>query len=172
MIISKVNLQEVRRIIQRQFRIHDSKCYANSVLHQTTVNPENVFVADILPFDREKTFPLYMTGADVFEVDHGYKHCEKGDAVKVERDGKWSVFMPPVVEKFGPYLIIVAGLYAFYGQVDEGFAPHVLVVDNVTRELPPHPYLPERMPQHSYDYQYITMTRRDHGESRHFLSSL
>lgn len=171
MIISKVDNQEVRRTIQRQCKIHESKCFASAVIRLEKVDTKQVYIADDIHFDRNKQYPLYLTGADVFEVDYGRKHTVKGEAVAIDHDGKHTVFFPPVLEKYGPYLILVAGLYAYYGQIDEGETPYVLIVDSVSRELPPHPYIPEMMPKHSYDFQFIMLTRRNHGESRHFISA-
>lgn len=170
--ISSFSQQEVRRLVQCSVFINKSPCYAAARVDLKTLNVAELHLASVYDFDRNEKYTSYLTASDVYEAEHGYKHVAVGDGIKCTINGMPLVFLPPVVEMFGPYNVVVGGFNALFDLLDAGQQKiPAMVVRNITRELPPFEYIPQAMPKSSLDVLGMTWTKRENGEHRHFVSA-
>ena len=170
--ISDFTQQDVRRFVQCSVFINKSPCYAAARVDLNSVMLEDLHLASVIDFDRDEMYTDYLTANDIYEADHGFMHYTVGAGIKLTIDGHPIVFMPPVVEVFGPYNVVVGGFNALFSMVDSGHQKiPAMVVRNVMRELPPFEYIPQPMPKSSLALLGMTWTKRENGEHRHFISA-
>ncbi len=164
--------QDVRRFVQCSVLINKSPCYAAARVDLKTIALGDLHIASIPDFDRDNMYADYLTCNDIYEAEQGYRHYAVGSGMKLTIEGNPVVFLPPVVEMFGPYNVVVGGFNALFGIIDSGQRKiPAMIVRNVMRELPPFEYIPQPMPKSSLDIHGIIWTKRENGEHRHFISA-
>jgi len=170
--VTRYTQQEVRRFIQTSVLINQSPCYASARVDLKELAIKGIQVASLPEIDRHTTFSWYLAANDAYEVVYGREHVSCGEGIKCTVNGFPALFLPPVIEVWGAYQIVVGGFCALFTAIDAGHTSiSAMVVRSISRELPPFEMIPENLPKSSLEQASMKMTWRENGEHRHFISA-
>lgn len=132
--------------VRNNFFIKNSLCYKDCVITTARLPLTQLCVAQKLPFDRGGLFKEFNEFMDFTEAQFP-NPFKKLNAVWAHLGGREQLLLPPVVEMWGEYAVLVEGPLSVARDIDMGCKElAVIIVRPVSRRLPGFPNVPERMP--------------------------
>lgn len=159
--------RELLHYVKRGVFIGNNPCYADAVINHQQFDSHNLYVGSprILEFDREGVFGEVTNFLRRYQAMHGPSPFREGNGCYIDS----TLFLPPIIERYGKYDVLVAGFYAAYTFIDAGEAVSGIYVKHVVRSMPAFKSLPVQVPARSVDIPRINFITQNNGYDRYFI---